>query len=74
MLALEFPLLGLLNVRAKRQMTHMNNCGFQITDFAYTNCIPVLVLSPFFFLIFFLNKAVRRIIEQFGLEGHLKVI
>lgn len=50
--ALEFPLLGVLNVRPKRQMTHMKNCGFQITDFAYTNWVPVLVLSPHFFFFF----------------------
>lgn len=72
-LALEFPLLGLLNVRLKRQMTHMKNCGFQITDFAYTNQIPVWVLSPHFFVAFF-SIGQFIVIEQFGLEGPLKVI
>lgn len=47
--ALEVPLPGLLNVRPKRQMTHKNNCGFQITTFACTSWFPILVLILHFF-------------------------
>lgn len=68
--ALEFPLLCLINVRPKRQMTHMKNCGFQITDLH----IEIGFLFWCFHNFFFPSRAVHRIIEQFGLERPLKVI
>lgn len=46
---LEVPLLGLLNVRPKRQMTHTKNCGFQITIFACTSWFPILLLGLHYF-------------------------